>query len=135
MPDRSHSSPEHPSPQRHEVAWWRLAIGLIGAPLMWMIAMLVGFGLSDVGCGRIFGIGPLAVLTMVASVIVSALCNWMAWSAWRLTRAEAKGGGKEAIDTGEGRSRFFAITGIWSSAIFAAASLFTLIAVIMVPPC
>ena len=128
-------TPEHPSPGRGAVEAWRQAFGLLGAPLSWMAFLLIDFAVADFGCGRVVGLRWWLILSAIVSTAVGALSWNIAYSAWRRTRHEARGGQTAAIEAGEGRSRFFAITGMLSAAIFTAASLFTLLSIAMVPPC
>ena len=127
--------PKHPSQHRVRVRWWQQYAGLIGAPLAWMSQMLFAFAMADFGCGHLAAIGIWLAVAGLASVLACAGGGWLAYGVWRRTRHEAPGDQPVAIDTGEGRSRFFAVTGMLSAAIFTAASLITLIALIVVPPC
>lgn len=129
------NTPEHPSPGRGAVETWRQAFGLLGAPLSWMALLLIDFAVADFGCGHVPWMRLWLILSAVVSTAVGALSGWTAYTAWQRTRQEAQGGHKAAIDIGEGRSRFFAITGLLSAAIFTTASLFTLLSIAMVPPC
>ncbi len=128
-------APEHPSPGRKAVATWRQAFGLLGAPLSWMTLLLVDFAAADFGCGHVPALRLWLIVSAVTSIAAGAASGWIAWSAWQRTRHEAEGDQKIAIEAGEGRSRFFAITGMLSAAIFTIASLFTLLSIAMVPPC
>ncbi|WP_303830990.1 hypothetical protein [Asticcacaulis taihuensis] len=135
MADETEDTPRHPSEARHSVSWWRQGGGLLIAPLAWMTLLLVQFTIADFGCGRFNPFAPWLIALGIASILAGGIGGVVAWSVWRSTRHEAEGGEGEAIEVGEGRSRFFAITGLLSSGIFTTASLFTLLAVLMVPPC
>jgi len=131
----SEDAPKHPSEARHNVGWWRQGSGLLMAPFAWMSLLLVQFALADIGCRYFKVFQPWLILLGAVSVLAGVIGGILAWSVWRRTRQEAEGGEGEAIDVGEGRSRFFAITGLLSSGIFTTASMFTLLASLMVTPC
>jgi len=117
------------------VADWRQFAGLIGAPLAWMVQVMSIFLLADFGCGVVPCIRVWTIMGGVLSLVLCVVCGWIAWTAWKRTREEAKGRKTEAIQTGEGRSRFFAMTGLLAAGIFTTASLFTLLAGLMVTSC
>lgn len=127
--------PRHPSPGRHKVRGWRQAVGLIGAPAAWIAQISFDFVMADFACRAFSGIRLWLLLAGVASTAAGLFSLWTAWGAWKQTQGEAEGEEGQAIDIGEGRSRFFAMTGMLAGAIFTAASLFTLLAVIVVRPC
>ena len=127
--------PQHPSQYRSRVKPWQQAVGLIGAPLAWMVQISIDFALSDLLCGRLPGLRMWTIGAGAASVLACAVSTWVAYGVWTATRSEAKGEGSDAIDVGEGRSRFFAITGMLAGAIFFAASVATLLSAILVSPC
>ena len=126
---RSHKAAPHPAPHRHQTAGWHTALGLCGAPAAWVVVM----SLSVIwpGCS---GRPPLAVAGVIAIAIAGA-CGWLAFKAWRKTRAEAAGGQAKTLDIGEGRARFLATLGMLSSGLFGAASLYDVLAAFLVTSC
>jgi hypothetical protein len=124
----SHKAP-HPAPHRRQTPGWRTAAGLGGAPAAWVCVM--SLSLIWPGCS---GRPPLAVASLVAAIIAAG-CGWLAFEAWKKTRAEATGGKAQAVDIGEGRARFLAVLGLLSSGLFGAASLYGALAAIVVTSC
>ncbi len=124
----SHKAP-HPAPHRRQTPGWHTAAGLGGAPAAWVAVM--SLSLVWPGCS---GRPPLAVASVIA-VAIAAACGWLAFAAWRKTRAEASGGKAQAIDIGEGRARFLAVLGMFSSGLFGAASLYGILAAFLVTSC
>ncbi len=122
-------SAPHPAPHRHHTSGWRTLAGLGGAPLAWVVVMSVS--LVWPGCS---GRPPMAAASVVAIAIAGA-CGWLAFQSWRRTRAEAPGGRAQAVDIGEGRARFLAVLGMLSSGLFGAASLYGVMAAILVTSC
>jgi hypothetical protein len=75
-------------------------------------------------------------------VIVSLLCLLavlgslaLSWRSWRRLKGEKPGGPQGALDVGEGRSRFLAISGVTTAVLFAVAILFSAVEPFIVPAC
>lgn len=122
---------EHPAPQRFAVHPWLLAFTLAGAPASWVAQMTIGELLSGSGC-RLPLTQPLLVLVSLAALAVVALSAGVAWRQWHSTQIEKPG---HAVDTGEGRTRFLAMTGMMETMLFAVAIVITGIAMAGTPPC
>lgn len=135
---------QHPSQHRGATRLWVLLYGLIAAPAAWMTAQVVAAWVAQRACfpgyapraapafGGVQAIG-MAALILALAVSVSGLLAALA--AWRRTRQEHEGGGGPALDVGEGRSRFMALTGVMTSTGFSLAGLFSLPAVLLTPVC
>ncbi len=122
---------DHPAPQRFAVRPWSLVLPLFGAPVAWVAQMTIGELLSGGGYRQPLTQPVLVVVSLIA-IAVTALSGVTAWRQWRKTRGEKPG---HAVDTGEGRTRFLAMTGMMEAALFAVAILITGIAIAGTPPC
>jgi len=130
------SQPRHPSSQRTRVKGWQQYAGLVGAPLAWMTLVIFDFSLADFGCRVTRAINAWMITAGCLCLAACIAGFWIAYGVWRATRDEARGEKGEAIDKGEGRSRFFAITGMLAGGIFIIATLATLLSTAMVgAPC
>ena len=134
----------HPAPHRHRVEFWILLFGAAAAPLIWMGHLWLSYGLSSRTCfpgdlanAGVSGAGLRDALLVfdAGAIIVSLIGLAVSYRTWRATRAEARGRAEQAIEVGEGRTRFLAIWGMISSSMFLIAVLFAAIASIMVPLC
>jgi hypothetical protein len=54
---------------------------------------------------------------------------------WRRTSGEISGNAHWALDTGEGRTRFMAVSSVMTSAVFLLAILVDVAAIVVVKPC
>lgn len=143
-PDAPPSTQDHPSPQRARVGPWAIGFGLLTAPLVWVVQLLVNSSLAAYACYP--QDVPLAAplwawlreyLTVVdvVAVLLCAASACVAWSMWRKTRHERPGGGEHVMESGDGRTRFFAMTGILSSLLFLVAVLLQVSNTFLVPAC
>ncbi len=119
----------HPAPHRRSTPGWHTAAGLGGAPAAWVLVM--SLSLIWPGCSGRPSLGAASVV----AVVIAATCGWLAFAAWKKTRAEAPGGKAQALDIGEGRARFLAMLGMLSSGLFGAASLYGAFAAVLVASC
>jgi hypothetical protein len=151
--DTARTSAGHPAPQRGNVPLWTLWFGFLGAPLGWTLQTLANTAVASHGCfPQLFPLrepstgglrGILFVISLVAIVAgVAALA--MSWSTWRRTSGEhqqGSGAGREhgehtaALETGEGRTRFMALSGVMTSLVFLVVILAHTAAVFVVLPC
>jgi hypothetical protein len=142
----------HPAPSRAKVSALVLWFGLFGGPGAWSVQTLVNLPVASHGCfprldplsvpatgvrGAAFVVSLAAVATCIAALFVSG----RAWSRTRAEQHEATGSGREhtpaiaLLETGEGRTRFMALSGMLASATFTLASLIHMIAIFLVSPC
>jgi hypothetical protein len=126
------------TPRRAGVSFRALMFGACAAPIFWLGQMMLGYGVSAFVCyggdhpatveadsalrGALISFDAIAVVAAVLGLLVS-------YSRWR--------GAREPKDPaiGADRAKFMAIWGIWSSACFLLAILFSTIASITVPLC
>lgn len=136
----------HPAPARGEVGLGALWFGLFGAPGAWSVQLLVDYAVAAHTCfPRLYplaiptiGHGGLRATTVVVSVVflaIGVLAGLTALRSWRATRHETGGHGHWALDTGEGRTRFMAMSGLITSAIFVIAMLVNTASALTVSPC
>lgn len=140
-----HTAHAHPAPARRRVPGLRVLAGIAGAPLAWVAQMSLSEPLAAQTCYP--GTHPLALPMLpslrlllaaisIACLLAALACGAQAWSDWRAVRAEQPPEKPEAaVDTGAGRTRFLALLGLMSSALFAAAILFTALAALLIAPC
>lgn len=131
----------HPAPHRGRVANGLLFAALLAAPLAWSAQLLLNYGLASHACfpqtrpktvpgpgwewlhSALLAINLVALAIAIAATIVSLFI-------WRRTSEEAHGGHEYLIEAGEGRTRFFAVWGVWSGVWFIIQILFGTIAAI-----
>ena len=132
------SDATHPIPDRSGANFWTLMFGTCAAPIFWLGQMMLGYGVSAYICyggdhptmiesdgalrTALIAFDAIAITAAVAGLLVSFSC-------WRGAREST------APAIGAGRAKFMATWGIWSSACFLLAILFSTIASIMVPLC
>ena len=143
----------HPAPARERVGRLSLWFGLFGAPAAWTVQTLANTAIAAHGCyprltpterpvtGGLFAI-TLAVSVAALAVSVAALAvAWRSWSRTRQEHQERSGGasghatGHAALETGEGRTRFMALSGVMMSATFLVACLAHAVSVLIVGAC
>ena len=152
--DMARSEAGHPAPARGSVATWTLWFGFLGAPLGWTLQTLANTAVASHGCypqlfplaepitggmrGILFVISIVAIIAGVAALAVS-------FSTWRRTSSEHQeksgaaarqhGESSAALETGEGRTRFMALSGVLTSIVFLIVILAHTAAVFVVIPC
>jgi hypothetical protein len=152
--DLARSEAGHPAPERGNVPMWTLWFGFLCAPLGWALQTLANTAIAAHGCypglspldapmtgamrGILFVISIVAIIAAVAALAVS-------FSTWSRTRSEhQKESGRgvrrherstAALETGEGRTRFMALSGVLTSIVFLIVILAHTAAVFVVTPC
>lgn len=152
--DTASTTTGHPAPARDNVALWTLWFGFLGAPIAWSVQTLANTAVASHGCypqlfplsspvtggmrGILFGISVAAIIAALAALSVS-------FSTWRRTRSEHQEKSGEdarrhnrstaALETGEGRTRFMALSGVLTSIVFLIVILAHTVAVFVVIPC
>lgn len=140
----SSASPEHPSQGRREIGPFRLAFGVLAAPLAWSADELFSYGAASHLC-RMKASGGDQSLTvpgspwfwglLVVTLIIAVAGFVVALGNWRKTREEQTGSGHHLLELGEGRSRFVAMCGMLTSGGFLVAFVFMLANLILAPLC
>jgi hypothetical protein len=152
--DRARNEAGHPAPARGNVALWALWFGFLGAPLGWTLQSLANTAIASHGCypslyplnapatggmrGILFAISVVAIVLGVAALAMS-------FSSWRRTNdehQEKSGEGARshnrsiaALETGEGRTRFMALSGVLTSIVFLIVIIAHTAAVFVMTPC
>ncbi|HKP72773.1 MAG TPA: hypothetical protein VJT82_07540 [Pyrinomonadaceae bacterium] len=104
--------------------------GLLAAPTAWALQMQVGYTLVPWACAHDEQAVSLHVVTVVA-LLMTAGGAFVSWRVWRKTGREWPGGEGGAV----GRSRFMAVLGLLTSAIFFLLILMQGVASFIVHPC
>ena len=152
MADQTRGS-AHPAPARDQVSQGLLWFGLAGGPAAWTVQTLVDLAVTSHGCyPRLFpleapilaGLRGIVTTVSLAALIVCLVAAFAATRSWSQTRHEhqANSGagekhGPEAalLETGEGRTRFLALSGLLTSIVFTIAVLAHTISIFIVGPC
>lgn len=143
----------HPAPARGVVRPMFLWFGLFGGPAAWTVQTLANTAVAAHACyprltpterpvtGGLFAITLIVSLVAVAVSIAALLVAWRSWSRTRHEHQEQSGGASEhaaqhaALETGEGRTRFMALSGVLMSITFLVAVLAHTASVLIVGPC
>ncbi|MEO8630347.1 MAG: hypothetical protein ABI612_19950 [Betaproteobacteria bacterium] len=141
--DISAESSAHPAPHRARVSGWLLAFGLIGAPAAWLTQNVFSYGAASYACfphdvplpGPSAALSRLLVLATVIAIAIGVAGLFAALQGWRATREEKSGSGHHALAVGEGRTRFLALSGILTSAMFLIAVAFSAVTLFVSPSC
>lgn len=134
----------HPSPERTKISLPLMLAALFLAPAVWSLQILSAYVLAARSCfptysplagARVPGMSGWTVVGSLIALAFACLSLWASATAWRRTRGEKKGGTHQALDVGEGRSRFLALCGVIITAIFAAAIIFEALAALLLRQC
>lgn len=144
--DAGGGEPGHPAPARNSVGLLPLWFGLFGAAAAWSVQEIVDYSIAahtcyprlypldapTVGRGALWGI---TIAVSVAMLAVGIAAGLSAVHAWRQTREETGGHSSWALDTGEGRTRFMAMSGLLTSVVFVLGMLVHTATILSVSPC
>lgn len=136
----------HPAPQRKRVSTFSSAFGLLGGPLAWFVHLCGGYGLASWSCfpkdqrgmAPLVGAswsGPVMIGLLVAGVVIAALSLVIARRNFNRTRGEGAGEQGHVSEVGAGRTRFIALWGMLLGGGFAVATLFDVVAFLVLPRC
>lgn len=149
MPD-THAgapAPAHPAPQRNRVAPLLLGACIAIGPVCWSAQLLINYMLGAQIC---FGadhpvvgatppgydwLRPTMAALVLGAIVVAVASALLSWRHWTATRDEAPGPQHHFVEVGEGRTRFLAIWGLATSALFALVIIFVGIPLLVVPTC
>ncbi|MEP6778583.1 MAG: hypothetical protein ABJC26_01745 [Gemmatimonadaceae bacterium] len=136
----------HPAPLRNLVSKRAMWFGILGAPAAWTVQFLVSYALSARRCfPRLYpfaeperGATELRAILLtlfVVALVVAVFALITAVGSWRASAGETGGNAHNALDIGEGRTRFMALGGILISSIFVLAMFAQGALVLSVQPC
>jgi hypothetical protein len=152
MPEQQRGS-AHPAPARNDVSAGLLWFGLVGGPAAWTIQTLVDLAVTSHGCyPRLYplaspmlaGLRAIVITVSIAALIVCIVAALAAIRTWSRTRHEhqrSSGAGEKhapsaaLLETGEGRTRFLALSGLMTSIVFTIAVLAHTVSIFIVGPC
>ncbi|MBZ9673667.1 hypothetical protein [Mesorhizobium sp. ES1-3] len=131
----------HPAPQRHDARPVLLVFALLAAPAAWTAQLLFAFASTSYICAgptatavpawlapAVIGLN-LAALAIAASALVVAL------ALLRRTLDEHRQRSGGVLEVGEGRTRFLAVWGLFTSLAFVVATLANSFSLLLVPLC
>ncbi|HEX5971050.1 MAG TPA: hypothetical protein VFY85_03935 [Gemmatimonadaceae bacterium] len=152
--DMARGGAGHPAPARGNVALWTLWFGFLGAPLGWSLQALANTAVASHGCYPSLyplhapvtgGMRGILFAISVVAIGLGAAALGMSFSAWRRTNdehQEKSGEGARrhdrttaALETGEGRTRFMAMSGVLTSIVFLIVIIAHTAAVFVMTPC
>lgn len=81
------------------------------------------------------GLWPILLVICVVCIAITIAGGVTAWRSWRLTRQEHPDSAHGLLTRGEGRTRFMAMSGMLTSALFLMALVFSTAALFTVPAC
>ncbi|MDY7524614.1 hypothetical protein [Sphingomonas sp. 10B4] len=125
----------HPAPSRSKVPGWRIALGLMLAPAVFSLQVVVSYVVAAVGCGASDDARPILIAVNLLAVVLTFGGASIAFANYRATRHEKAGGSSRTEEIGEGRTRFLAYFGLCASSVFGLAVLLQLTAVLIVSTC
>jgi hypothetical protein len=136
---------EDPAPHSDRVRADLLFAALIAAPGAWLLELLINYGLAAQACFPREHLRTLpsawswlrsgVIAVDVVALAITIVATVISISIWRRTNEEASGDHAQLVHSGEGRTRFLAIWGIWSGAWFIIQIAFNTISSIGVPAC
>ncbi len=133
--DTSSQGAAHPSPHRDRASGWHVLAAVFLAPLAFTMQITASYVFASRLCS-VQG-DPRSILLVIhgLAILTAAIGFVLAMNLWRRTRNEKTGNAHDATDTGEGRTRFLALCGLYGAAIFLVAVLIDASAVVLIGPC
>ncbi|MFI4950566.1 MAG: hypothetical protein ACHP7A_05970 [Caulobacterales bacterium] len=136
----------HPAPHRHRVSIAAQLAGIAAGPVVWALQFEIGYALTAYACFpgdtalSAFAPGwgwtrPAAIAVNLAAVAICLAAGWLSFRAWRRTREEAPGPPHHVVEIAEGRTRFLAVCGAFTSFGFALAVAFDTVMILGAPAC
>lgn len=137
------ASHPHPAPKRHSVGRWWMGVCLALPPIVWFIQLSIDEIVSSQACypdgtpllQPQIAAFPVMITADVVLLIVAAIGILVGWRNWRRTADEKPGGGSHLIESGSGRTRFMAMSGVLTSGLVFIAGLYALLAHLSVAWC
>jgi hypothetical protein len=134
---------EHPAPHRERVHIVVLLFGAFIGPIVWALHLFANGAIA----GQVCYPGPVPRLEHLPSLrlllassgaiamLVALIGAYVSYRSWRRTREEREGSHHHLMEVGEGRTRFFAFAGMFTSLIFALVIFCDTVGVLLVPAC
>jgi hypothetical protein len=134
---------EHPAPHRRRVHLAVLIFGAFIGPVVWALHLFFNSAIA----GQVCFPGPVPRLTHVpdlhpllgfsgaVAIVIALIGAYVSYRSWRATREEREGSHHHLMEVGEGRTRFFAFAGMFTSLVFALVIFCDSISVLLVPAC
>lgn len=138
------SGATHPAPTRNRTDLLVLIAGAAAAPVFWLGQLMLGYLVTSLACfgsdhpttiesgeglrSALVAFDSVAILAVIAGAALS-------WRSWQRSKDEKAGGANRMLHVGEGRVRFLAVWGLFSSLWFFGAILFNTVATIVAPLC
>lgn len=122
-PDTSTTHPVKPESEAR-----LLVVGMLAAPVAWLLHLSVSFSLVGATCRN--GSGWLHHVVAAAALAIALPGGWAAWKEWKSTPKD-----EESAPRGRHRTHFLAISGMVNSAFFGLIIILTWAAAFVVPPC
>ena len=146
MPETFAHAPgvEHPAPHRSRVSSWSTAIALALAPAAWGVQLLLDVSMSGHACfpkdvplvaPAWDGLYGSLLAVNAGAILLCVIAGRVAWINWQRTREERAGSADRLLASGDGRTRFLALIGLLTSALFGLAVIFESINVVVVSMC
>lgn len=135
---------DHPAPQRENAHQTMLWLSVVGPPLAWAAHLLINYAIAGQHCVGAADVGAIAsqhgrVTTMLIidllATMLAAATGYLAYHRWLETQSKKGGGAHHLVHSGEGRTRFLALCGMLTSALFGIAVIIDAIGTIVGPPC
>jgi len=131
-----------PAPQAGRVRPSVLLWGIFAAPVACALHTVIGVPLSRWSCPsdvlpapNAGWVRPMLIAIGVVALLIALSGLAVGIRAWRRTHAEHRGGAAALLEVGEGRTRFLALWAVLISGLFAAAVVFNIVSLAIVPLC
>lgn len=140
QPGTSHP---HPAPQRHDVNRWWMWVCLALPPAVWFLQLTLANVLTSQACFPAdmplqqprMNVVPWVVGCDLVVLVAALAGGFVGWRNWQRTAGEKPGGGHHLLESGDGRTRFMAMSGMLTSGIVLVASIYALLSHLTVPWC
>lgn len=126
---------EHPAPQRANASllalWTALALG----PAAWFLQLAIETPLLSSACyphdvpfvGALPDVRPVILWVDVVALAIVGFSAFVAWRTWRRTAGEKTGDGHRLMASGDGRTRFMAMSGLIANGMVGMAMVYTVL--------
>jgi hypothetical protein len=134
----------HPAPHRDRVGRLAIAFGLGAAPAAWGVQLLFNASLASHACfpkdvplaaPSWTSVTSVVVAIAILALVICLFATLVAWRSWLRTATERPGSAHHLLESGDGRTRFLAMAGMMSGALFSIAIVLTVLNTAGVPAC